>query len=106
MIYLYYFRKHKKHRCKHRHKGSESESGESETEDVELIDELLESGLEVIVSNHDQPRDRERDVEIMQASAGNGIVESMKIVVDNRNGTRDQVSNFFIYKTKFDRELY
>ncbi|KAK8726432.1 hypothetical protein OTU49_010256, partial [Cherax quadricarinatus] len=84
-------RKHKKHRSKHRHKESESESAESEdVEDVQLIDELLESGLEALVTNHERPRSHGRDVEIRRASAGNGIVESMKIVVNNHNGSRDQ----------------
>ncbi|KAG0717749.1 hypothetical protein GWK47_053817 [Chionoecetes opilio] len=95
-------RRHKKHRCKHRPKDSESDSGESEDEELQLIDDILESSLQppdspVAVCDIPSPPPKVkrlsitgRDVEILRSSAGNGIVESMKIVVDNRNGSRDQ----------------
>lgn len=36
-------------------------------------------------------------MEILRASAGNGIVESMKIVVNNRNGSKEQVTSSITY---------
>ncbi|XP_027225993.1 serine/threonine-protein kinase PRP4 homolog isoform X1 [Penaeus vannamei] len=84
-------RKHKKHRSKHRHKDSDSESSASEDgSDIQLVDELLESGLEAVNNPGTQARERGRDVEILRAPAGNGIVESMKIVVNNHNGSKEE----------------
>merc|ERR1712212_1226001 len=110
-------------------------SGDGEGSDLQLVDELLESGLEAVISSstlparetgrdvekitlpretgrevekimlpHDTGRDMEkrrsvrdveimrtgRDVEIMRSAAGNGVVESMKIVVNNHNGSKDE----------------
>lgn len=58
------------------------------------MDELLESGLEAVNNPGTQARERGRDVEILRAPAGNGIVESMKIVVNNHNGSKEEVSIF------------
>lgn len=63
--------------------------------DLELIDDLLEKSLKPespTTANIDIPA-QARDVEILRASAGNGIVESMKIVVSNRNGSKEQVTS-------------
>ncbi|XP_064081769.1 serine/threonine-protein kinase PRP4 homolog [Macrobrachium nipponense] len=83
-------RKHKKHRSRHRRK--DSSSSESQDEDVEIIDELLESGLGDLddVEPHSQALEtRGRDVEILRSSTGNGVLESMKIVVNNQNGSKN-----------------
>lgn len=88
-------RRHKKHRSKHRHKDSDSDSADSnDEEDLELIDDLLEKSLKPAASTtpRTETTTQARDVEILRASAGNGIVESMKIVVNNRNGSKEQVT--------------
>lgn len=99
MLCTYPNRKHKKHRSKHRQKDSGSESGAEgqDGEDMELIDNLLEAGLERTVAVPRQAAAAAaagRDVEIRHATAGNGVIESMKIVVNNRNGTDEQVSHW------------
>lgn len=91
IIFICNWRRHKKHRSKHKHKGSESDSEESE--EVTLIDELLESRLEAAVSDSGHQPEGGRDVEMVQTAAGNGLVESMKIIVNNHNNFKSQVSH-------------
>lgn len=70
------------------------------------MDELLESGLEAVNNPGTQARERGRDVEILRASAGNGIVESMKIVVNNHNGSKEEVSTFSLKAADFCIFIY
>jgi len=99
-------RKEKKHKKRSKHKSSKdesnSESSASEV-DLELVDQLLESGLDhgKVKENPKETKEKSggRDIEIRHSGAGNGAVASMKISVSN---TLSDISNANGKKTEFN----